>query len=110
MAFDVGDVVLVPFPYRDRATTRTRPAVVVSCNAYNNTDDLVIVGITSHAPRSTWDCELQDWRTAGLRLPSTVRMLLATVAASRVQLKIGRLTERDWIEVEQRIRCVFAWS
>jgi mRNA interferase MazF len=109
MAYDVGDVVLVPFPYRDRETTRTRPAVVVSCSAYNDTDDLVIAGITSHPPRSTWDYELQNWGEAGLRLPSTVRMLLATVATSRVQLTIGRLTDRDWAEVQQRIRRVFAW-
>jgi mRNA interferase MazF len=110
MAYEPGDVVLVPFPYRDRDATSTRPAVVVSCRAYNNqTDDLVIAGITSHPPRSSWDYELQDWSVAGLGLPSTVRMLLATVAVSRVQLAIGRLSDRDWLEVQQRIRCVFAW-
>ena len=109
MAYDFGDVVLVPFPYRDRAATRTRPAVVVSCTAYNESDDLVIAGITSHPPRSTWDYELQDWSASGLRLPSTVRMLVATVATSRVQLTIGHLTDRDWAEVQQRFRRVFAW-
>jgi hypothetical protein len=30
MAFSGGDVVLVPFPYRDRPMERTRPAVVTS--------------------------------------------------------------------------------
>ena len=94
MAHEAGDVVLVPFPYRDRDTTSTRPAVVVSCRSYNQTDDLVIAGITSHPPRSSRDYALQDWSAAGLRLPSTVRMLLATVASSRVRLAIGRLTDR----------------
>jgi len=109
MAYEAGDVVLVPFPYRDRDTTSTRPAVVVSCRAYNQTDDLVIAGVTSHPPRSSRDYELQDWNAAGLRLSSTVRMLLATVATPRVQLTIGRLTDRDWAEVQQRVRDVFAW-
>jgi len=55
MAFEAGDVVLVPFPCRDRDATSTRPAVVVSCRAYNQGDDLIIAGITSHPPRSSWD-------------------------------------------------------
>jgi hypothetical protein len=32
MTFNAGDVVLVPFPYRDRLAERARPAVVVSLN------------------------------------------------------------------------------
>jgi len=109
MAFEAGDVVLVPFPYRDRDATSTRPAVVVSCGAYNQRDDLVVASITSHAPRSSWDYRLQDWAAAGLRLPSTVRMLLATAASSRVRLTVGRLSDRDWPEVKRRVGNVFAW-
>ena len=30
MAFQRGDVVLIPFPYTDLSTSKTRPAVVVS--------------------------------------------------------------------------------
>ncbi len=108
MAHEPGDVVLVPFPYRDRDATSTRPAIVVSSREYNETGDLVIAGITSHTPRSSWDYALQNWNAAGLRLVSTVRMLLATVAASRVQLTIGRLTDGDWAEVQRRVREVFA--
>jgi len=108
MAHQASDVILVPFPYRDRDATSTRPAVVVSCDAYNQTDDLVIAAITSHPLRSSWDYELQEWTEAGLRLPSCVRMLLATVAALRVQLTIGRLSDRDWGEVQERIRKVFS--
>ncbi len=48
MAYEAGDVVLVPFPYRDRTAASTRPAVVISCRAYNATNDLVIAAITSH--------------------------------------------------------------
>jgi mRNA interferase MazF len=109
MAFSAPDVVLVPFPYRDRLTERARPAVVVSAQAYNQRGDLVIAAITSHPPRSALDHALADWAAAGLKMPSTVRMLLATVASSRVLLHVGRLTERDWSEVQTRVRSVFAW-
>lgn len=108
MAYEASDVV-VPSPYRDRNAVSTRPAVVISCRAYNTTDDLVIAAITSHPGRSSWDHELQDWSLAGLRLPSTVRMLLARVATSRVQLAVGRLSDRDWSAVQHRVRDVFAW-
>jgi mRNA interferase MazF len=110
MAFEAGDVVLVPFPFRDRDATSTRPAVVVSGLAYNQYADLVVAAITSHPPRSAWDYRLQDWEAAGLRLPSTVRMLFATTASSRVRLTIGRLTKRDWLEVQRRVNNVFAWA
>jgi len=76
MALSPGDVVLLPFPYRERRGERARPAVVAS---------------------------------AGLKIPSTVRMLLATVASSRILLHVGHLTDRDWTEVRSRLRVVFAW-
>ena len=40
MAFEPGDVVLVPFPYRDAAAVKTRPAVVVSSSEFNQAGDL----------------------------------------------------------------------
>lgn len=36
MAFQRGDVVLIPFPFTDLTTTKTRPAVVVSSAAYQS--------------------------------------------------------------------------
>ena len=80
MVYTKGDVVLAPFPFRDRATTRVRPAVVVSDDAYNQRGDLIIAAITTHAPRFPTDYQLVDWRAANLVAPSTVRMQLATIA------------------------------
>jgi mRNA interferase MazF len=109
MAFNAGDVVLVPFPYSDRLAERARPAVVVSAAAYNQYDDVVVAAITSHTPRVAMDVVLVDWATAGLKLPSTVRMLFATVASARILLHIGHLTDRDWTQVQARLRMVFTW-
>ena len=103
MTFRAGDVVLVPFSYR------ARPAVVISANAYNQHGDVVVAAITSHALRAAMDFALRDWAAAGLKLPSTVQMLLATVASARILLHVGHLTERDWAEVQMRLRKVFTW-
>lgn len=109
MALSPGEVVLVPFPFRDRPAERTRPPVVASAKAYNLSGDLVVAAITSHPPRLATDYALIDWVAAGLQFPSTVRMLLATLAEERVQLRIGQLSDRDWAEVQARILQVFAW-
>jgi mRNA interferase MazF len=110
MELRAGDVVLVPFPYRDRLAERARPAVVVSGATYNQHGDVVVAAITSHAARVATDFAMADWAAAGLKLPSTVRMLLATVASARVLLHIGHLTDPDWAEVQARLRIVFGWS
>jgi mRNA interferase MazF len=109
MAFRAGDVLLVPFPYRDRPAEATRPAVVISAQAYNQSGDLAIAAITSHPPRFPSDYPLADWKAAGLQLPSTVRMLFATVATTRVVLSVGRLSDPDWGQVQARVLQVFAW-
>lgn len=108
MAFDPSDVVLVPFPYRDRAGEKARPAVVLSGAAYNANSDLVVAAITSHRARFATDYELVDWKAAGLVIPSTVRMLVATIAETRVLHRTGRLTPSDWTEVVLRLQRVFA--
>jgi mRNA interferase MazF len=109
MEFNAGDVVLVPFPYRDRLAERARPAIVVSEVAYNRNGDVVVAAVTSHGVRFATDVTLSDWASAGLKVPSTARMLLATVAGSRILLHIGQLTARDWTEVQTRLRSVFGW-
>jgi mRNA interferase MazF len=103
MALDPGDVVLIPFPFRDRQGERAQPAVVVSGPGYNQQGDVVVAAITSPPPRSSTDYSLVDWGAANLRVPSTVRMLLATVVETRVLRHIGRLSDRDWAEVQNRI-------
>lgn len=108
MAYKAGDVVLVPFPYRDVPGERSRPGVVISNAAYNHAGDLVVAAVTSHAPRGPIDYLLQDWSAAGLKYPSTVRMLFATLAENRVLVHIGQLSGRDWFEVNKRVLQVFS--
>src|SRR5437868_15044517 len=74
------DVVLIPFPFRDRLAEKTRPAVVVSSDLYNDQGDIVVAAITSQPLRFPTDYELMDWKHAGLQYPSTVRILVASVA------------------------------
>jgi mRNA interferase MazF len=106
MAFARGDVVLLPFPFRDTALAKVRPAVVVSGEAYNRWGDLIVAAVTTHAPRTTSDVVLARWREAKLVAPSVVRMQLATVAATRVLHRPGRLNSTDLRRVAESLRQV----
>ena len=70
MAYRRGDVVLVPFPFRDRTAARVRPAVLVSGQQYhNNLSDALVAAITTYPPRFSTDYQLAQWRDLGLAAP-----------------------------------------
>ena len=105
MAFQRGDVVLIPFPFTDLSAKRVRPAVVVSVPEYEqNTGDIIVAQVTSRQHSLPTDYALQDWQSAGLLRPSIVRAKLATINASLVQFRTGRLSDRDLEEVNKRLR------
>jgi len=91
MAFQRGDVVLVPFPFSDLSTTKVRPAVVVSGSLYHATEpDLILAAITSKITAMTGplDYVLNDWQAANLRypLPSSQSCLLLIPFAYSIAL------------------------
>jgi mRNA interferase MazF len=107
MAFQRGDVLLVPFPFSDLSTTKVRPAVVVSGPLYHSIEpDLLLAGITSNVPAVTGplDYILTDWRSAGLRYPSALKPVLFTLDPNRVLYRVGALTPTDLSEVTLRLR------
>lgn len=92
-----GDVVLVPFPFTDQSSTKKRPAVVVSSDAYHRDHvDLIVAAVTSQ-PQShrSGEVALADWQQAGLLKPSVVKPVLATIEARLVLKKLGRLSDND---------------
>lgn len=96
-----GDVVVAAFP--GAHLTKTRPAVVLSTEAYHSSRPDVIVGlITSQKPNSLapTDCAVLDWRQAGLHSASYFRLFLVTLPQREVRL-IGRLSDADWLAVRK---------
>src|SRR4051794_23274316 len=94
MAFQRGEVVLVPFPFSDQSTTKVRPAVVVSSSAYNtNEPDVILAAITSQLASATgpFDYILQDWQSSGLRFASAFKPVFTTLDPRLVLYTIGSL-------------------
>ena len=107
MAFQRGDVLLVPFPFSDLSTVKARPAVVVSGTLYHATEpDLILCAITSKTLAATGplDYILKDWQTANLRYPSAAKPVVFTLDPEHVLYHIGTLTPSDLAEVSLRLQ------
>lgn len=107
MAYQKGDVVLVPFPFADIRATKARPALVLNDPVYEQeTGNLILAQITSQSAQFSSDYPLKNWVQAGLKKPSIVRLKLATMAAALVRHKPGALTAIDLAGVDAHLRQV----
>jgi mRNA interferase MazF len=88
--FNQGDVVKVPFPYTDRATRQSRPALVLSQGLEESHRLLWVIMVTSAENRGwSGDVEIDDLVSAGLPAPSVIRTAkIATIDASDA-IKLG---------------------
>lgn len=91
-----GDVVTVDFAGAN--ATKRRPMVVLSGSQYHaERPDVIVSVLTSNLATATsqFDCRLNDWAQAGLRLPSAFRCYFGMAGKKDVR-RIGRLTDADW--------------
>lgn len=99
-----GTIVIADFPGATRI--KRRPAVVVSTATYHAArPDVILAVVTSQIFKATAETDyiLQDWAAAGLNQPSAVRVFLGMRAFTEVTI-IGTLSDRDWTEVQKRLR------
>lgn len=104
-----GAIVVVDFV--GARLIKKRPAVVVSTDLYHATRPDVVLGVLTGKVRSAiapTDYILKDWAAAGLRVPTAFRCYFVTVPASQVDYEVGRLSDRDWQEVQARLRAALA--
>ncbi len=96
-SFEAFDVVLVPFPFTDRSTTKRRPALVLSNADYSQDTGQIICAMITTARRSSWrsDVPVRDLSEAGLPVPSKVRMKVFTLDSRIVLRRLGRLSKHD---------------
>jgi mRNA interferase MazF len=101
------DIVVVPFPYADRLAEKRRPALVVSVPALQKCFGLVWLMMITSADNPAWDCDvaISDLKLAGLPAPSVVRPAkIATVDATRILRRIGKLSAKDARKVKDFLR------
>ena len=106
MTFKAFDVVVVPFPFTDKTTTKRRPALVLSqANSFNKRIAHSILAMITSASNSDWplDIEIEDIDAAGLPYASIVRMKLFTLDDQLVIRKAGSLSTKDQIAVTKAL-------
>jgi mRNA interferase MazF len=106
MQFEFGDIVLVPFPFTNQATSKKRPAVVVSNRAYNVArPDVVVMAVTSQlrANPGLGEIAVVQWQEAGLLKPSTVKPVFATLEQALVLRRLGVLDTIDQVALRSGI-------
>ena len=91
------DVVVVPFPFTERAATKRRPALVISNGRFNADHGQVVLAMITSAVDTDWpsDTPIRDLKGAGLRAPSVVRLKVFTLDRRLVLRRIGRLGTKD---------------
>lgn len=104
-AFEQGDVVKVPFPYTDRSTRQSRPALVVSVGSLEASHKLVWVVMITSAENRGWsgDVPVSDLSLAGLPAPSLIRTAkIATIDAADAT-KLGKISAASLRKVIAKI-------
>lgn len=92
------DVVVVPFPFADRAHSRRRPALAISSSdAFGSKIGHTVFAMITSAHNAPWplDVAISDLETAGLPAPSVVRLKLFTLDERFVLRKAGVLGGAD---------------
>jgi len=107
VTFDAFDVVVVPFPFTDRTTTKRRPALVLSdAGNFNKQVGQSVLAMITSAVNSNWplDVDITDLDSAGLPSASVVRMKLFTLDDQLVIRKAGALSDDDQQRVTNALK------
>ena len=97
-----GSVILVRFPFSDLTSSKVRPAIVVS--AAHPSQDLLMTSRTDRLQPGEF--AMQNWRAAGLNVPSAVKRGVFTIQQSLVIRTVGSISAADGRELEKSLR---AW-
>ena len=104
-SFRQGDVIKVPFPYTDRSTRQSRPALVVSAGGIEDAHGLLWVVMITSAENRGWpgDVAVNNLAAAGLPVPSVIRTAkIATIEASDAA-RLGKIPPALFRQVARRL-------
>ena len=101
-----GTIVLIPFPFTDLSSNKTRPALVLTVDKL----DVTVAFITTKVIKQEEnDVELNASAGNGLKVDSIIKLnKIATLEATLVLGELGELTDTEIKEVNQKQRT--SWS
>ena len=104
-SFRQGDVIKVPFPYTDRSTRQSRPALVVSTEVIEDAHALLWVVMITSAENRAWpgDVPVNNLANAGLPAPSVIRTAKIATIESTDAAKLGKIPPALFRQVARRL-------
>jgi mRNA interferase MazF len=104
-SFEPGDVSKVPYPYTDRPTRQSRPALVVSAPALEHGHGLLWLVMITSAEHRGWpgDVAVRNLDMAGLPVASVVRTAKIATIESADAKRLGRVSASQMGLVRQHL-------
>lgn len=104
--YKLGDILILEFPHSEGHKVSKRPVLVL---ADIDEEDIIVAKVTSSKERTPFDIPVNDWESAGLLLPSVIRMdKLATLSKSRIIRKLGALNTSYHPKIKVLLKKLFA--
>ena len=111
--YKCGDILLATYPHTDQIGSKVRPVLVVSSNAFNQGEDVVLVPISSvpdpsHPHALFLDQNDPEFSLTGLRCSSSVKWTKPYTASARIIMRrLGRLAPGSLSSVRASIVTMF---
>lgn len=105
MIYNQFDIVLVPFPFTDKSTSKKRPALILNNKDYQiKTNHLILAMITS-AKNSLWanDFEIKELDSTGLKTNCVVRYKIFSLDERIILKKIGTISENEQKQIKENL-------
>jgi len=102
------DVLVVPFPFTDRAAEKRRPAVALSAADANEATGHTVCAMITSAENAPWphDVRIEDLAAAGLPAASVIRLKWFTIDNRLILRRAGTLASRDQRALKQVVKAV----
>lgn len=108
MAFEQGDIVIIPFPFTDLSSVKQRPVLIISNSGYNqSTEDVVVCGITSNIKDIRYSVSLDNTDLLEGRVPVASRIKvdkIFTLKQSLAKKKVAHLKPEVLEKVKEEIK------
>lgn len=109
-----GDFLLVQFPLTDRTAAKLRPVLVVSANAYNRGEDIVVAPLSSSVnPDDQFSVVIEygtdEFARSKIKVPSSIKWSKPlTISKSIARRTGGTATPTLLAEVLKNLQTVFS--
>lgn len=105
--FKIYEIVVVPFPFTDRAKSKNRPGLILSSERFNAKNGKSMMAmITSNTGKELWpnDMVIKNLKSTGLLESSLIRFKIFTIDHAFIKAHIGFLHDEDTKTVQKKLK------